>query len=61
MMVGDNRKYNVALVTLMSEGATGELPGTDKLAGVALEVGHLQHRMEDDGSRDLKAFEVNDM
>lgn len=42
MMVGDNRKYNVALVTLMSEGATGELPGTDKLAGVALEVGHLQ-------------------
>ncbi|CAK9053283.1 unnamed protein product [Durusdinium trenchii] len=38
MMVGDNRKYNVALVTLTAEGATGELPGTDKLAGVALEV-----------------------
>lgn len=47
MMVGDNRKYNVALVTLMSEGATGELPGTDKLAGVALEVGHLQMFGED--------------
>ena len=38
MMVGDNRKYNVALVTLTAEGATGELPGTDKLAGVALEA-----------------------
>ncbi|CAJ1327610.1 unnamed protein product [Effrenium voratum] len=38
MMVGDNRKYNIALVTLQSEGATGELPGTDKLSGVALEV-----------------------
>lgn len=37
-MVGDNRKYNIALVTLQSEGATGELPGTDKLSGVALEV-----------------------
>ena len=37
-MVGDNRKYNVALVTLLAEGATGELPGTDNLSGVALEV-----------------------
>merc|ERR1712087_357085 len=38
MMVGDNRKYNVALVTLVSEGATGEFPGTDNLAGTALAV-----------------------
>lgn len=40
MMVGDNRKYNIALVTLLCEGATGELPGTNNLAGVALEVRH---------------------
>merc|ERR1712232_671748 len=38
MMVGDNRKYNVALVTLQAEGSTGEFPGTDNLAGVALTV-----------------------
>ena len=37
-MVGDNRKYNIALVTLLCEGATGELPGNNNLAGVALEV-----------------------
>merc|ERR1719245_448379 len=38
MMVGDNRKYNVALVTLRAEGATGEFPGTDNLLGAALQV-----------------------
>mmetsp|Transcript_101323 Transcript_101323/g.285736 ORF Transcript_101323/g.285736 Transcript_101323/m.285736 type:complete len:739 (-) Transcript_101323:68-2284(-) len=38
MMVGDNRKYNVALVTLQAEGATGEFPGGDELTGVALQV-----------------------
>lgn len=38
MMVGDNRKYNVALVTLMAEGSTGEFPGGDDLQGVALQV-----------------------
>lgn len=38
MMVGDNRRYNVALVTLLAEGATGEFPGTDNLMGAALEV-----------------------
>merc|ERR1719240_2406847 len=38
MMVGDNRKYNVALISLQAEGATGEFPGGDNLAGVALEV-----------------------
>jgi len=38
MMVGDNRKYNVALVTLQADGSTGEFPGGDNLAGVALDV-----------------------
>merc|ERR1712048_787178 len=31
MMVGDKRKYNVALVTLKAGGANGEVPGTDDL------------------------------
>merc|ERR1719277_1492198 len=31
MMVGDRRKYNVALVTLKAVGANGESPGTDDL------------------------------
>merc|ERR1712060_487297 len=31
MMVGDKRKYNIALVTLKAKGATGEVPGTDEL------------------------------
>jgi len=36
MMVGDKRKYNVALVTLKAKGANGEVPGTDALdAGAA--------------------------
>merc|ERR1719486_67366 len=36
MMVGDKRKYNVALVTLKAVGANGEVPGTDQLdAGAA--------------------------
>merc|ERR1712186_265849 len=36
MMVGDKRKYNVALVTLKAVGANGEIPGTDELdAGAA--------------------------
>merc|ERR1719487_2345924 len=36
MMVGDKRKYNVALVTLKAVGANGEVPGTDMLdAGAA--------------------------
>merc|ERR1719343_589960 len=38
MMVGDNRKYNVALVTLLTEGSTGEFPGGDNLTGAALDV-----------------------
>merc|ERR1719502_1587529 len=31
MMIGDKRKYNVALVTLKAVGANGESPGTDNL------------------------------
>lgn len=38
MMVGDKRKFNICLLTLKCDGATGELPGTDDLAGAALTV-----------------------
>jgi len=31
MMIGDKRKYNVAIVTLKAVGANGEVPGTDNL------------------------------
>merc|ERR1719335_1552973 len=35
MMVGDKRKYNIALVTLKAKGASGEVPGTDELEAAA--------------------------
>jgi len=38
IMIGNQRKYNVALVTLKAKGATGEQPGTDDLDGAALGV-----------------------
>jgi long-chain-fatty-acid--CoA ligase ACSBG len=38
VMVGDKRKFNVALVTLKAEGATGELPGTNKLDKSVLDI-----------------------
>merc|ERR1719493_57716 len=38
MMVGDKRKYNVALITLKAEGANGEVPGSDNLDAPALPV-----------------------
>eukprot|EP00929_Paragymnodinium_shiwhaense_P107969 TRINITY_DN74306_c0_g1_i1.p1 TRINITY_DN74306_c0_g1~~TRINITY_DN74306_c0_g1_i1.p1 ORF type:complete len:764 (+),score=220.74 TRINITY_DN74306_c0_g1_i1:69-2360(+) len=38
MMVGDKRKYNVALVTLKAVGANGESPGTDQLDAGAVRV-----------------------
>merc|ERR1711964_246203 len=38
MMVGDKRKYNVALVTLKAVGANGEAPGTDELDAGAKRV-----------------------
>merc|ERR1719356_2223348 len=38
MMVGDKRKYNVALVTLKAVGANGEVPGTDELDAGARKV-----------------------
>merc|ERR1740129_957728 len=31
MMVGDKRKYNVALIALKAVGANGDVPGTDQL------------------------------
>jgi len=38
VMIGDKRKFNVMLVTLKQEGATGETPGTGKLIGPAVEI-----------------------
>lgn len=38
MMVGDKRKYNVALITLKAVGANGEVPGTDELDAGAKRV-----------------------
>merc|ERR1719311_883625 len=38
MMIGDKRKYNVALVTLKAVGANGEVPGTDELDAGAKRV-----------------------
>merc|ERR1740123_750611 len=38
MMVGDKRKYNVALITLKAVGANGEVPGTDQLDAGAKRV-----------------------
>lgn len=39
VMVGDKRKFNCCLITLKCVGATGELPGTDKLDGAAVAHG----------------------
>lgn len=38
IMVGDKRKYNVALVTLKAVGANGEVPGSDDLDAGAKRV-----------------------
>lgn len=38
MMVGDHKKYNVALVTLKAVGANGEVPGSDSLDAGAKRV-----------------------
>merc|ERR1719162_743347 len=38
MMVGDKRKYNIALITLKAKGANGEVPGTDDLDAGAVRV-----------------------
>merc|ERR1719384_1593649 len=35
MMVGDQRKYNVAIITLKAVGANGEVPGSDDLDAAA--------------------------
>lgn len=35
MMIGDRRKYNVAILTLKAAGANGESPGTDELDAAA--------------------------
>merc|ERR1712003_68072 len=38
MMIGDQRKYNVAMITLKAVGANGENPGTDELDAAAKRV-----------------------
>lgn len=38
IMIGDKKKFNVAVVTLKAKGAEGEDPGTDELNGAALEL-----------------------
>jgi len=38
MMIGDQRKYNVAMMTLKAVGANGENPGTDELDAAAKNV-----------------------
>ena len=38
MMIGDQRKYNVAVITLKAVGANGEVPGTDILDAGAKNV-----------------------
>jgi len=38
MMVGDKKKYNVALITLKAKGANGEVPGTDDLESAGLRL-----------------------
>merc|ERR1712084_17127 len=51
MMIGDKRKFNVAVVTLKAIGANGEVPGTDTLdAGAARlnpEVNTISGAMDD--------------
>jgi len=38
MMLGDQRKYNVAIITLKAVGANGEVPGSDDLDAAAVNV-----------------------
>jgi len=38
MMIGDKRKFNVAIITLKAVGANGEVPGTDELDAGAKRV-----------------------
>merc|ERR1740123_1378504 len=38
MMIGDQRKYNIAVITLKAVGANGESPGTDQLDAGAKNV-----------------------
>lgn len=38
MMIGDKRKYNIAVITLKAQGANGEVPGTDNLDAGAKRV-----------------------
>eukprot|EP00750_Incisomonas_marina_P014834 INCI17894.1.p1 GENE.INCI17894.1~~INCI17894.1.p1 ORF type:complete len:802 (-),score=146.16 INCI17894.1:357-2762(-) len=60
VMIGDKRKYNVALVTLKAKGATGVLPGGNELAGEAADVDPALTTIEQasaEGSAIVKAIE----
>jgi len=57
MMVGDMKKYNVALVTLKCQGATGELPGNNILTAEAALV-NPQVTTTDEAIKDSKWKEV---
>lgn len=52
MMVGDQRKYNVAIITLKAVGANGDTPGTDDLDAGAKrinpDVSKISQAMKDD-------------
>merc|ERR1740123_1797019 len=52
MMIGDKRKYNVALITLKAVGANGEFRGTDDLDAAARlvnpEVTTISEAMKDE-------------
>mmetsp|Transcript_50983 Transcript_50983/g.75655 ORF Transcript_50983/g.75655 Transcript_50983/m.75655 type:complete len:761 (-) Transcript_50983:236-2518(-) len=60
VMIGDKRKYNVALVTLKAKGATGVQPGTNVLDGAAAAVDPAVTTIEEasaEGSAIVKAIE----
>jgi len=57
IMIGNKRKYNVALVTLKAKGANGEQPGSDELDSAALTVSHGINSISG-ASRDKKWIET---
>ncbi len=61
VMIGDKRKYNVAVVTLKAKGATGVTPGGNELDGAAAAVDPSLTTIEQasaEGSAIVKAIEA---
>ena len=49
IMIGDKQKFNICLITLLTVGATGELPGTDELEFPAKQYGEtVQEAMDNE-------------